>query len=228
MPKELNLSWVIRYGYGGALLYLILLIRDPASMKAYTESAGAVLAPLLLVGAGTCIYVVYRHLLGEWLLYPFAHRLDYYTARGNRDLTAGAVSPIWWLAQRGVAKGARREAYTAVRREFLPADTRKQLDLAHSEVHVLYLTFIELFGLGAILLADGNRWHLALVVAVSGLVFLLAAWAADVRLHRHEFRSIVSTDQSKRDGLEAFLASRGYVARSNKPLQPASGVDAAS
>src|SRR5690242_9745893 len=99
MPKELNVSWLIRYGYGGALLYLILLIADPGAVKQYTDSAGSVLAPLLVLGAGACVYVIYRHLLGEWILFPLGHLFDYYTSKGNRDTGKGAVSTIWWLAQ---------------------------------------------------------------------------------------------------------------------------------
>ncbi len=77
MPKDLNLFWLVRYGFGGALVYVILLLAYPVEVKKYTEAAGTVLAPILVLAGGACIYVVYRHLLGEWFLYPLAHFFDY-------------------------------------------------------------------------------------------------------------------------------------------------------
>ena len=92
----------------------------------------------------------------------------------------GAVSTIWYLAQSKVPRGARREAYTALRREYLPAETKKQLDLAHSEVHVLYITFLELFSLGVLLWRSGRE--IGIFLTGGAILFLCAAWAADIRL----------------------------------------------
>jgi hypothetical protein len=210
VPKEINLSLFVRYGYGGGLLYLILVIFNRDPVKAYTESVGSVLVLFIIFSGGTCIYAIYRHLIGEWFLFPAAHGVDWLTNKGNRQENAGAVSTVWWLAQQGVPSHTRREAYTALRRDCLPLRAKKQLDLSHSEVYVLYISFLEIVVLGIWLwYAKGflkGGW-----VALSACVFLLAAWAADVRLHRQEFRTIVPADDQGFQKVMAFLVERGYL-----------------
>jgi len=186
MLKELNLSWLIRYGYSGMLLYLMLVIAYPAKVKVYTDAAGPVLAPLVVLTAGACIYVFYRHIVGEWVLFPLAHLVDY---GGNRRNGQEASSMICHLYKLGVPANNLRQAYTALRREFLLPDIKKQLDLAHSEVFVLYISVAELGALGCVL-----WWQHAngfpLVLAAAGLI-LVSALAADVRQHRSEYRTMM-------------------------------------
>jgi len=76
MPKELNLSLLIRYGYAGDLLYLILLLFKRDLVKAYSESISSVLVIFIIFSGGICIYAFYRHLIGEWILFPLAHRCE--------------------------------------------------------------------------------------------------------------------------------------------------------
>lgn len=216
MPKELNLSLLVRYGYGGGLLYLILVIFNRDSMKKYEESVGSVLALLIIFSAGTCLYAIYRHLIGEYFLFPPSHRCDWLINPRNRQ-GQRAVSTVWWLAQQGVPWGTRREAYTALRRDIpsesdpsSQAQTKRQLDLSHSEVYVLYITFLETLILGIVLWHSkgfrGGGW-----VVPAAFIFLLSAWAADIKLHRHEFRSLVPADPEKRELVLAFLIDRGYL-----------------
>jgi hypothetical protein len=224
MPKELNLSLLIRYGYAGGLLYLILVIFNRDSVKTYTESIGSILVLFIIFAGGTCIYAIYRHLIGEWFLFPVAHGWDWLFSKSNRQTDSGAVSTIWWLAQQGVPLGVRREAYTALRRDRVSIETKKQLDLSHSEVYVLYITFLETLALGIWLWYSRNfkkgGW-----VALAACIFLLAAWAADVRLHRHEFRAIVPSDDSGIEDLRLFLRQRGYLSTPKINGARKSGID---
>lgn len=178
--KGFNLSQVIRYGYPGLLLAAFLVKGFPADAKAYVEGAGAVLAPLIVLTVGSCLYTVYRHLIGEWLLYPIAHCIDtrlFVPELDARSLVA--IFPVW-----GVSKGRIRDAYNLVRRQLVPDDLKKQVELAHAEVHILYLTALQMpllyFVLGM------NGWAAAAISVTT----LFAAWAADVRQHRYEARAI--------------------------------------
>jgi hypothetical protein len=201
--KDLTLSTLIRYGYGGLLLFVILLLKDPVRVKGYVEGAGSVLAPLAVLGIGACFYVLYRHLLGEWFLYPLAHIADWVTSKENRG--PNPISPIWHLRNLGLPYRQCRNAYNAVRREFLPEQVTKQLNMAHSEIHVLYITALEIPLLAAFRV---DLWPWPYVVATAVLA-LLAALAADVRQHRYEHRSIVSTHSVEQ--LTNFLTQRGYT-----------------
>jgi hypothetical protein len=202
--KDLNLSLVIRYGYAGMLFTTILLVVNRSFVKSLTESAGAVLTPFIVVTIGACIYVFYRYLLGEWLLYPLAHRFD---SKENRG-TTGALSPHGYLEQLGVPKQQRRGAYNAMRREYITDPLKKQLDLAHAEAHILYITSVELAGLAVYLPFSSSRWWWSLVVAGPALLFLYCAIKADNNQHRYELSSILSVKQT--DELKTFLAARGY------------------
>jgi hypothetical protein len=204
---DLNLSLVIRYGYAGMLFTTILLVLNRSFVKSLTESAGAVLTPFIVVTIGACIYVVYRHLLGEFILYRLAHFFDNRGSKKNRG-TTGALSPHGYLEQLGVPKRQRRDAYNAMRREYLSEPLKKQLDLAHAEVHILYITFVEGAGLAVYLPFSSSSWWTFWIVTISALLVLFCAIAADIKQHRYELNSILSVKQI--DELKSFLAARGY------------------
>lgn len=209
MLKTPTLSWLVRYGYGGGLLYLILLIFDTGPVGEFTEAAGTVFAPLIALVVGACVYVVCRHFLGELLLYPGAHFYDWLTSKRHRSST-GAESTFWYLRQLKVPILRCREAYTALRREYLKGDIKDQFDFSHTEVHVLYTTFVEIAVLGAVL------WHIRGFrgggwLVMGSFFFLVAAWAADARLHRHEFRTIVPAEETQRAPVLKFLKDHGYI-----------------
>jgi hypothetical protein len=211
MLKAPTLSWLVRYGYGGGLLYLILAIFHTGRVAEVTDAAGSVLAPIITLVVGACIYVVCRHFVGELFLYPGAHAYDWATNPRNRAKT-GAVSTFWYLYQMKVPLLDCREAYTALRREYLIGETKNQFDFSHSEVHVLYVTFVEIIVLGFVLwYARGftrGGW-----LVFGSLSFLGTAWAADARLHRHEFRTIVPADEKQREPVLKFLKDHGYLGK---------------
>lgn len=209
MPKDLNLTWIVRYGYGGALLYLIFVLHDPAEAKTITDASGSVLAPLLLLAAGACIYVFYRHLVGEWFLFPLAHFLDWWGVKGNRHETEGAVSPIFWLRQQGVPLTSCRAAYSAIRQHQAKREARAIFDRDHSEIHILYLTFLALTPAAAIAWSDGAH-GVALGCAFAAVVFLIGGLRADVQLHRLEFPTLVPSDPERRAEVLEFLRLHGW------------------
>jgi hypothetical protein len=205
MLKELNLSLLLRYGYSGFLLVGILLFTKPSAIKTVTDNAGAVLSPLLVLAVGACIYVVYRYLLGEWVLFPLMHRWDRFT---TRTPASAALSPVWHLARLGVGESELRTAYTAVRRELLKDEVREQLDFAHTEIHILYITCIELIPL-SIFLASIGAYGRGFLTLGLGLFVLFAAVTADTQQHRSELRTISSTFTEEQ--IKQFLRVRGFL-----------------
>lgn len=204
--KDLNLSLLIRYGYTGLIVFVMLLMKDPARMKSYVEGAGAVLAPFVVLAIGACVYVLYRYLLGEWIFYPLAHFWDWLFSRANRGQKA--LSPFWYIRHRhGIPKRQCRDAYNAIRRELVPDPLKKQLDIAHAELYVLYITALML-PFAATIRPNLVPWQ---YIVGGAVIVQIGAWVADVRQHRYELRSIVSAQTS--EALAEFLRKRGYASQ---------------
>jgi hypothetical protein len=202
--KELNLSLLLRYGYAGFLLVGILLFINPSAIKTITDNAGTVLSPLLVLAAGACIYVVYRYVVGEWILFPLSHCIDGIVSRGHSPVR----SPILYLLRLGVKLTDLRPAYNALRHEVLEEKTRNQLDFAHAEIHVLYITCIELMGLAIYLTVIGAKTHVYLILII-GIVILCGAISTDIQQHRSELRTIQSAVSVEE--IERNLRARGFL-----------------
>ncbi len=202
MPKDLGLDRILRYGYGGFLLLaLALLCGKAGALKPAIEAAGSVLGPLVVFACGAAIYTVYRYLLGEWVLFPIAHGLDWLVSKGNKKPT-NAVSPIWYCVQLGVPMLKARAAYNALRREKLKDSTAQRLNLSHSEAHLLYLTSV---------ITIASYWLIAheALLLTAGFVALCAALANDVRQHREELPTI-RADVSDQELID-FFKERGFI-----------------
>jgi hypothetical protein len=107
-----------------------------------------------------------------------------------------------------VPRRQRRHAYNAMRREYISDPLKKQLDLAHAEAHILYITSVELAGLAVYLSFSSSSWRTLWIVTGSCVLVLFCALATDIKQHRYELRSILSVKQI--DELKGFLTSRGY------------------
>jgi hypothetical protein len=202
MPKDLGFDRLLRYGYGGFLLLGVSLLTGKANnLKPAIEAAGSVLGPLVVFACGTAIYVFYRYLLGEWVLFPIAHLLDWLTFKGNRG-KLGATSPFWHFVQLGVPLRRARKAYNAVRREKLSESTAKRLNLAHAEAHILYMTSVVLIA---------SYWMIAAssLLFILGLATLGAALANDIRQHREELPTIRADLPD--EALKQFLREHGFI-----------------
>jgi hypothetical protein len=203
MPKDLGFDRLLRYGYGGFLLLGVSLLTGKANdLKPAIEAAGSVLGPLVVFACGTAIYVFYRYLLGEFVLFPIAHLLEWVAYKENRGKKYGAVSPIWHFKQLGVPWCETRKAYNVVRREKLSEPIAKRLNLAHAESHILYLTSVVLIA---------SYWTIATssLLIILGVAALGAGLTNDIRQHREEFPAI-SADLPD-EALKQFLKERGFI-----------------
>lgn len=214
MLKDIQLSSLIRYGYSGFLATGILLLVHAEVVGAAVEAAGPVLSPLLVLAGGASIYVLYRYIIGEFLLYPVMHGLE---LLAHRLLKSLVDTPVRYLARDlHVPFGLRRAAYTAIRREFLPEVTRKRMDLAHSELHILYITAVELAAFWVYLEWGPKEMqdivNPTAVLLLSALVYV-AAMLADMREHMYEL-SVIKQVSSTSDLMD-FLSNRGYCTRTD-------------
>ena len=106
---------------------------------------------------GIAAYVLYKELLGEFLLYPARHMLHtaaakaVHRARQGRAPEAGSVGSVpALLGSLGVPIGQRQWVYRSLRTTTLLSEPQKRsLDLFHSEIHVLYISAVELLAAGA-------------------------------------------------------------------------------
>lgn len=211
MIERFPLSRLLRYGYGGFLLVGILSLIEPKIVKSSIAAAGSVVAPLVIFFVGVCIFVIYRYVLGEFILYQLMHAIHKILDRymyGKRKVS----SPTGYLQSLGIGRWQKRTAYTEIRRELFEKDEQERLDLAHSEIHVLYITAIEFFAAATYLYLSTNgssRPFLMAFFLVGAVLTLIAAIITDIQQHRIEYRLL--RYGIKFDELAGFLRKRGYM-----------------
>lgn len=206
--SEIGLPRILRYGYGGLLLMLLAAVINPKEVAAVVGSLGTVLAPLAALGVGAGIYAIHRYVIGEVGLYPCLHLIHriWDRLRGRRDSTTDTVR---FLATLGVKCGDRRASYTAARRHFFDSAVREQLDIAHGELHILWITVDEALLASVYLRVHGRLWLPLLLI---GLFVAGCAAYADIRQHQLE-RHMLRIEEGENLGkgkISSFLRARGY------------------
>ncbi|MCJ7577544.1 MAG: hypothetical protein MUO91_03755 [candidate division Zixibacteria bacterium] len=204
---RLSISTILRYGYGGFLLVGLLALRDHVQVEAWIKATGTVVAPLIVFCVGACIYVVYRYVVGEFLFYPFMHSVHFLTDRlFYRD--GQRTSPTGFLGQGGMCFSQRRQAYTAIRRGFFEPCMRETLNLAHSEIHILYLTAVEFAAATSLWWTDPSHKVVSWVFIVAAAVTFIAAVVTDINQHKMEYRLL--RNLKDKVALTNFLSLTGY------------------
>jgi hypothetical protein len=214
MIEKFPLARLFPYGYSGILLVVILSLIKPGLVRCIIDRVDSVTVLLGIFFMGAFIFGIYRYLIGELLLYPLTHYMHNFDDRlRKRDST----NPVQYLRDRGVSSYREaREAYTVIRRELFKKEDRERLDLAHSEIHILYITAVE-FAVTCLYLwlkefPSPPIAHLlvaSMPLLIPLLVAILAAMLADIQQHKIEHRLI----KYKMPGyeLKEFLLNRGYI-----------------
>lgn len=206
--REIGVARILRYSYGGLLLLLLAAVIDPKATAPIISALGTILAPLVALGVGAGIYVVHRHVLGEMILYLALHFIHHLwdCIRGNTGVNS--TDTVHYLKALGVKRGDRRAAYTAARRQFFDQAVRERLNIAHSELHMLWITVDETL-VAAIYLAATGRSHQSVVLfAISGIIASCAT-IADIRQHHLECHMLKIAEREKK--LSSFLKNIGYL-----------------
>ena len=185
---KLRLGQLIRYGYSGLLFFLVAASLEPVQTKQLIESLGPVLTPLVALVLGVAVYVLYKELLGEMVLYPVRHMLHTMGGRICHRIrlrtaaaqgTVGSVPAL--LGSLKVPFGQRQWAYRCLRAtSFVTPERNQLLDLLHSEIHVIYVSAVQLAAAGFYrgwLRQPSQGWFLAALVLL--IVALVVDWRAD-------------------------------------------------
>lgn len=203
---------IIGYAYAGLLAAACFAIVDSQSIKSFIDSIGSLLSTLIFLGLGIGIYTFYFLVLGEFILYPFQHFLHRLMDKIRKKSGAQHTSTIAFIGYLGVPIGYRRAAYEAIKSDFYDVEERKRIQLAHGELHVLYLTAVELSVTALYLrFALGNS---NLQFIVMALIAYLGALIGDTRQHSLEAHKLKTYGQEK---VKNFLLEIGYISSDNKP-----------
>lgn len=203
MIEKFSVNNILRYGYSGFLMVGIISLVDPNILEKAIKASGPVVTPLAIFFVGTCIFVVYRYVIGEFLLFPIMHLFHWVVDK----VIGGTSSPTGYLGELGVIFGERRAAYSEIRRDLLKDEERERFNFAHSETHILYITAIEL-GV-AFLIIDKNTFSLLYFFLFGAILTFLSAIITDIQQHRVEYK--ILRHFYKRDKLIEFLTKRGYA-----------------
>ena len=203
MKLNLSLSQIIRYGYGGFLLIGILLIFQPDIIKKSIDSAGAIVAPIAILSIGACIYIIYRYVIGELIIYPLTHLIHYLIDRIKGKMVIS--SPVRLFKSYGIPSFQVRSAYNQIRWELLEEADKKRLDFAHSEIHVLYLTSVE-FLITYWILYYNSTTNVKDYFLIGFFILVIAGFITDIRQHMSEYRFLKSKEQEIKD----FLKKRQF------------------
>lgn len=208
---EIGVVRLLRYGYGGVLLFFLLALINHAKAKEVIEALGPVMAPLVALALGAAIYVLHRHVVGELFLYRLFHCLhsnvwDRWYGRTG----VNATDSVAYLRAIGAARGEGRAAYNMFRRRYFAEhemkDTAEGLDLAHTELHMLWLTFDEVLLAGIYVLLTGGWKVSAPFLIVAALVACGGICAELVQMQIET--GLLKAAQEKKE-LQPFLEKYG-------------------
>lgn len=181
-------SQLIRYAYAGLLFALLVATFSPTFAKGLLDTLGSVITPLAMAVIGIGLYVVYKEFFGEFILYPLRHTLHTALAATLEALGAqrlyrlvGHGSVPAFLGELGVLPGQRQWCYRLLwSTELLPQQRKTLFAFLHSEIHLIYITAVELSGVALIHII--MKTGADLTYYWSGVIaLLLVAFLVDLR-----------------------------------------------
>jgi|WetSurMetagenome_2_1015567.scaffolds.fasta_scaffold87325_2 hypothetical protein len=189
-PKELGLTvnQIIRYGYGGLLLFLVSAIIDPCITSKITQSLGAPLSIFIGYALGGVIYVFYRSFLGEHVIWPLTDLIHEYLDsilwvknRGNfgREYIGTTCKRIHVEKEYKIDPYNSLEAYRLIRNNFSETFQKGAIEIQNSEIHLLYISFIILLpaGIFSLIISGTSKISAAFMIIKIVLVMLfILAW----------------------------------------------------
>jgi hypothetical protein len=211
---SLQVETVLGGTYAGLLLSMLSAYYSPDLTQKTVSALGTVLAPLTAVFVGIGIYMFYRVILGECLLYPARHSLHWLideVCRKWRGEPDGFISFTALLASEGVPFGLRRYIYSELRNsaDIFADGQRQRFDMTHATYHFLYITAVE-FGVAAWYRRKAPDWGLLAAVAAAALV---AVFIADIRQDSWECWLL----RQKRTEVKNLVQKFGFTAKTSNP-----------
>lgn len=200
-----QLSRIIRYAYPGFLTLLFMSFVATDEIKALQGTIGVALTAVCAVVVGAAIYVGYRLVLGELVIFPIVNAMHTFISKHTK-LTVGVTG---WLGSPrfSVGLGSRRAAYGYLRNKCNDKSEARNLDFIHTELHILYLSAVITIGF-AIFQGVNDSSH-AISLGITGCVILFAACMADIRAHIRQktyFERVVGSESVRN-----LLVEGGFV-----------------
>ncbi len=211
-PKSrLTMGQVMRYGYSGFLFALLSACVETARVKQVVDALGTLLATVSCVAIGVSLYVFYREVLAEYILYPMRHIIHTGTDRIGRWIDRKRGRPpreygslTAFLGQLGVPLGSRRWVYRTLQAtSFVDSKGSMRFAIFHAEVHVLYISSLQIGAVGVYLALTGEPWVWLIVLS---LVLLAICFFIDMR--HDAFETMLM--RQKREALERYLCKLGF------------------
>ena len=197
--------------YAGFLSFAVLLLQYPAQVKSLTESAGSGLIAVTCIAVGLGIYSFYFKVLGEFVLFPFQHAVHMLadvlrSKRGERR-----TSPIGQLLHFGVPVFDVRSAYDRVRIRLYEGHDSTEVQIAHGEIHVLYITSVILaVAYASATYLGKSPSELYIYIAAASLA---ASLISDTRQHSTEAKRF----RRRIPDIRRYLVEEGYVDGPSEP-----------
>jgi hypothetical protein len=190
---------VLRYGFGGLLVYAVAALCAPKETKTALETLGTIISVILAFALGAAIYAASRYTVGE-LLNCVRERLHvaFSRWRGRGCICRTAYFLDGWPKAKLTMWDA-MEAFRTVRdgKEFDQAKQRR-FHLQHSELHMLYIAFVVLIS-GALVLWFTKPTG-ALVspsaMAIVALLCLLSGLMGDILVCQQECKALLQVDRT--------------------------------
>jgi hypothetical protein len=205
-----QLARAVRYAYPGFLAAALLGVNYGDEFNTLLTTVGLSFLVIFAFVFGAAIYVLYRFVVGECLLFHLVH-LIHRLAHKIFKLQPGVVE---WLVDLGVPLGQRRAAYTYLRSKKSDDKEVQYLDYIHTELHILYITGIELCGFGIYLSTDPQKSGRAYIWV--SVAILLAGILADIRSHISEARYWRYSNAAGPQFVTKLLAEGGFF----DPMRP--------
>jgi hypothetical protein len=210
MPK-IDFQMLLRYGYAGFLVAVLLVIAYPAPAKEYIEAGGSVVAPLAILAIGGFVYTIFRHVLGEILIFNLTHcvhsLIDFIF---NNNKPTGPTGYLWRVKK--INFWQRRHAYTDLMNGLFNDKVNEQLKKSHAETNMVYLTFVVsliMFILFHFLKINVSNILLFNSVKYAIPILWFSAVYMDILQHRKEFRMMFESKLA--DDVDGILKEKGYI-----------------
>lgn len=196
---------LIGYFYAGLLTMAILAIENQNFVESFVKATGGFLAAIICFAVGICIFTIYFRILGGFAIYLFQHAIHILFDLLCRRKPHERTSTIGLLVYLKVPLLRTRGAYEKIKESFFTQQERSGIQIAHGELHVVYLTSVITFSTYFIIkCTTGTPSNIYLLIAI---ISFLAALIGDTRQHSHEAFLI----KIKIEDIKEFLSEHGYI-----------------
>lgn len=198
---EWGVGKLLRFVFGGVAAALVSYLYNPTWTVSIYDGLGMFICAILLAEIGIVFYLSYHALIGDVFVFRLA-------AKPSTD----------WLARLkidGVSIERQKLflALRAIKRSDLYRTKAREVDIAHSELHMLYMSCVVILTCAGLWGArDGMNVRFWVLVGIA-IVLFVATFRSDRNQHRYEVH--ILDDLNKHGELSRFLKHTGFLANSS-------------